>query len=249
MAQSVKRLLCTVMYHGAYFSGWQSQKKQVGVQGVLQSVLSEMHAKDVRVVGSGRTDAGVHALAQRFHFDTTLTLSCDAWIKALNAKLPMHIRITQVECVSSDIHARFSVRSKRYRYRISTKSLTPFTYQLMHFEHRTIDFKRLDEAMKLCVGTHDFTSLNATPLREIENQVRTIHAFDVVETPEGFDMVIEGDGFLRYMVRMLVAICLDVAADKLSMSEMKAILASKNKRAYSGIVSASGLYLEEVKYS
>lgn len=248
MAQLVERLLCTVMYHGAYYAGWQSQKNQVGIQSILQSVLAEMHSKEVRVIGSGRTDAGVHAFAQRFHFDTTLKLSCDAWLKALNAKLPMTIRITAVDVVAADFHARFSVKAKRYRYRVSQIQLNPFNFQLMHYEHRKLDTVLLQRAMQLFVGTHDFTSFNATPIHELENQVRSVYSFNLEETVDGFDMIIEGNGFLRYMVRMLVAACLDVASAKLSLSELELMLKAKNKRAYSGIVSSSGLYLEEVMY-
>jgi len=248
VAQSVERLLCTLAYHGAHYAGWQSQKNQVGIQSILQSVLTEMHTKDVRVVGSGRTDAGVHALAQRFHFDTPLNLSCEAWQKAFNAKLPLSIRVTAVERVAPEFHARFSVKAKRYRYRVSTQPLTPFNYQLMHYEYRDIDVHQLKEAMKLFVGTHDFTSFNATPIREIQNQVRTIYSFELKQTSEGFDFIIEGSGFLRYMIRMLVAACLDVGGHKLSLAELEALFEARSKQAYSGIVSSSGLYLEEVRY-
>jgi tRNA pseudouridine38-40 synthase len=249
VVELLNRWLCTVTYHGAFFSGWQSQKEGSGIQDVIQKVLSDIHQVEVRITASGRTDAGVHALAQRFHFDSSLDLDGDTWTKAMNAQLPPSIRIIHVESVASDFHARYHVKSKRYRYRVSTQALSPFNHQLMYYEHRTLEIEAIRQVMPMFVGTHDFTSFNATPLTEVENQVRKIYHFELIEQDGKLDFIIEGSGFLRYMVRMLVAACLDVGAHKMGLNDVKNILELRDKRAYSGLVSASGLYLEEVKYN
>ena len=248
MADGVVRYLATLSYHGGAYAGWQSQTKALGIQNMLESVLSNQHKTAIKITGSGRTDTGVHAYGQTFHFDSSLRLSSHQWVQALNAKLPKDIRILKVEAVDARFHARYDVVRKRYRYRISRDILTPFNYSLMHHEARVLDEKRMHEAMQMLMGTHDFTSLNATPLREVAHQVRTLFVFRRESTAEGFDFILEADGFLRYMVRMVVALVLDVGAGKLSLDELVHILQAQDKRLYSGKVPAQGLYLEEVFY-
>lgn len=248
MAGHLTRYLATVSYHGAHFAGWQVQKHQQGVQAVLEAVLTQMHRKAVRIVGSGRTDAGVHALAQTFHFDSPLKLSEAQWLKAINAGLPAAIRVLKIHAVAMDVHARFDVRSKRYRYKVSYAPLTPFNFQTHHHEPRPIDLAALNRGLELFIGTHDFTSLNATPLKLQPDQVRTIVQVALEPQPNGVDVIIEGDGFLRYMVRMMVALALDVGTHSLSLEAAQSILKQCDKRAYSGKLPASGLYLEAVNY-
>jgi tRNA pseudouridine38-40 synthase len=249
VAGHLTRYLATVSYHGAHFAGWQVQKNQQGVQAVLEAVLTQLHKQGVRIVGSGRTDAGVHALAQTFHFDSDLKLSEPQWLKAINAQLPAAISVLDVKAVASDFHARFDVQSKRYRYKLSFDPLTPFNFQTHHHEPRPIDLDALESGLRLFLGTHDFTSLNATPLKIQPHQVRTIRNVALEPQTKGVDVIVEGDGFLRYMVRMMVALALDVGTHTLSLETAQAILEQRDKRAYSGKVPASGLYLEAVIYA
>lgn len=248
MAEPLKRVLCTVTYHGAHYNGWQVQTNAKTIQGTIQTALSKLHKEPVAITGSGRTDAGVHAFGQTFHFDTTLKLTEDQWIKALNSLLPMDIRILDVVFTDRNFHARYSVERKRYDYLILREEPNPFSYQTHLSVTRKLDFTKMRETMALFIGAHDFTSFCANTLEETPNQVRTIFTFDLEDEGEQLRFILEGDGFLRYMVRMLVAVVLDTGSGKLSPKQVAEILARKDKQAYSGIVDPCGLYLMEVVY-
>lgn len=248
MAKSVKRVLCTVMYHGAHYSGWQIQDTKVSIQSTIQMVLSRMHHHPVKVTGSGRTDAGVHAFGQCFHFDTELDISEERWVYALNSQLPKDIKILGAQFVDPRFHARFSVVSKQYDYLVFKEEGNPFTYQTHLSITQELNLEAMNKAMGYLIGTHDFTSFCANSLEEMPNQVRTLMNFQCFDEDDQYRFVLIGNGFMRYMVRMLVAVVLDVGLNKLKPSDVLDILDKKDKRAYSGIVDACGLYLMEVNY-
>ena len=248
MAKPVKRVKCTVMYHGAHYCGWQVQNNAVSIQGTLESILKTMHQRDVQVIGSGRTDAKVHALGQVFHFDTDLDLNEAQWMRAFNGQLPLDIKIIEVQFVSKQFHARFSVVSKQYEYLIYQGSIQPFNYEthacIEPFLHR----ENMRKAMSVFIGTHDFSAFCANSFVEMPNQVRTITRFELFEEDDVLRFEIEGDGFMRHMVRMIMACIIDIGKGKLKISDAKRILESRDKTAYSGMAEACGLYLSEVLY-
>lgn len=248
MADTLKRVLCTVMYHGAHYQGWQVQVNAPSIQGTIQKALSNMHRDTIVIHGSGRTDSGVHAFGQTFHFDTPFKLNEDQWMKALNSSLPKDIRILDVQFVEKDFHARFSAKSKRYDFLVLQDEANPFTYQTHLSVLEPLDFNLMRQAMSMFIGAHDFSSFCSNTKQEMPNQVRTLHTFELEEEEGQLRFILEGDGFLRYMVRMLVAGVLDVGKGKFTLKELKAILDAKDKQAYSGIVEACGLYLVEVFY-
>lgn len=248
MADALRRVLCTVMYHGAHYQGWQVQVNAPSIQGVIQKALSNMHRATIAIHGSGRTDGGVHAFGQTFHFDTPFKLTEEQWVKALNSSLPKDIRILDVQFVDKDFHARYSAKAKRYDYLILQDEANPFTYQTHLSVLEPLDFEAMDQAMTLFVGAHDFSSFCSNSKEEMPNQVRTLFQFDLEDEDGQLRFVLVGDGFMRYMVRMLVAVILDVGKGKLSLQDVQAILDAKSKTAYSGIVDACGLYLMEVTY-
>jgi len=248
MDKSLRRVLCTVMYHGAHYSGWQVQEDKPSIQSTIQTVLSRMHHHPIKIVGSGRTDAGVHAFGQCFHFDTDLNLTEERWIVAINSQLPKDIKILDLRFVHSKFHARFSVISKRYDYLISKEESNPFSYQTHLSLTRKLNFQAMNQAISVLIGTHDFSSFCANTIEEMPNQVRTIMHFECIEEDEQIRFILIGNGFLRYMVRMLVAAIIDVGLEKLSVKDIQKILNQKDKQAYSGIIDACGLYLMEVHY-
>lgn len=248
MDESLRRVLCTVMYHGAHYQGWQVQVNTKTVQGTIQKALSQMHRADIKIHGSGRTDAGVHAFGQMFHFDTTFKLSEDQWIKALNSSLPNDIQILNVEFVDKSFHARKSASGKRYDYLILREESNPFTYQTHLSVLEDLDFKEMQKVMSYLIGAHDFTSLCSNTVDETPNQVRTIHRLEIEDEEGQLRFIFEGDGFLRYMIRMLMSILLDVGKGKLKLDDVIKIIDAKDKRIYSGILSPVGLYLMEVYY-
>lgn len=248
MDKSIRRVLCTVMYHGAHYSGWQVQDNKPSIQSTIQNVLGRMHHHPIKIVGSGRTDAGVHAFGQCFHFDTDLTLSEERWVIAINSQLPKDIKILDARFVHSQFHARFSVVSKRYDYLISKEESNPFSYQTHLSLTKKLNINAINQTISLFVGTHDFSSFCSNTKEEMPNQVRTIMHFECIEEDEQIRFILIGDGFLRYMVRMLVAVLVDVGLGKLTVKDVQSILNQKDKRAYSGIIDACGLYLMEVHY-
>lgn len=248
MAESITRVLCTVMYHGAHYQGWQVQVNAPSVQDTIQRALSNMHHTNVKIHGSGRTDSGVHAFGQTFHFDTPFKLNEDQWFKALNSSLPKDIRILDVQFVSKDFHARYSASGKRYDYLVLLEEANPFTYQTHLSVTESLNLKAMRQATHRFIGTHDFSSLCANTKEEMPNQVRTIYNCLIEEEENQLRFILEGDGFLRYMVRMMVAVLLDVGKGKLTVDDVDRILNAKDKQAYSGIVEAQGLYLMDVYY-
>lgn len=248
MAESIKRVLCTVMYHGAHYQGWQVQVNAPTIQATIQKALSNMHHNDIKIHGSGRTDTGVHAFGQTFHFDTPFKLTEAQWMKALNSSLPKDIRILDVQFVDQDFHARYSATGKHYDYLILQEEANPFTYQTHLSVIEPLDLKAMRKVASLFIGAHDFSSFCANSKEETPNQVRTIHALDIIDEEGQIRLVFEGDGFMRYMIRMLVAVLIDVGTHKLSFDDVSRILDAKDKQAYSGIVDGCGLYLMEVFY-
>ncbi len=248
MDESIKHVLCTVMYHGAHYAGWQVQVNAKTVQGTIQKALSQMHRDEIKIHGSGRTDAGVHAFGQMFHFDTHFNLDEASWIKALNSSLPNDIKILNVEFVDKDFHARKSASGKRYDYLVLRDEANPFTYQTHLSVTEDLNFDEMRKVSSYLIGAHDFTSLCSNSIEETPNQVRTIHRINIEDEEDQIRFIFEGDGFLRYMIRMLMSVLLDVGKGKLTYKEVVKILESKDKRAYSGIVSPVGLYLMEVYY-
>lgn len=248
MDESIRRVLCTVMYHGAHYAGWQVQVNAKTVQGTIQKALSQMHRSDIKIHGSGRTDAGVHAFGQTFHFDTSFKLNEAEWKRALNSSLPNDIQILDVDFVDKDFHARKSAVGKRYDYLVLCDESNPFTYETHLSVTETLDFVAMNKLASYLIGAHDFTSLCSNTVEETPNQVRTIHRIDIEDEDGQIRFIFEGDGFLRYMIRMLMSVLLDVGKGKLSFEEVVKIIEAKDKRAYSGIVSPAGLYLMEVYY-
>lgn len=248
MAESLKRVLCTVMYHGAHYQGWQVQVNAPTIQATIQKALSNMHHNDIKIHGSGRTDTGVHAFGQTFHFDTPFKLSEAQWMKAINSSLPKDIRILDVVFVDRDFHARYSATGKHYDYLILLEEANPFTYQTHLSITDPLDLNEMRKAANMFIGAHDFSSFCANTKEDTPNQVRTLHNIEIIDEEGQIRLVFEGDGFMRYMIRMLVAALIDVGTQRLSIQALKEILEAKDKKAFGGIVDGCGLYLMEVFY-
>ena len=237
-----------ISYNGTNYAGWQIQPHVLSIQKVIQDILTSMHRHPVMIVGSGRTDAGVHALGQSFHFDTDMHLSGDIWGKALNAQLPKDIIVRQVREVPDTFHARFSATSKRYDYLVNTGAYDPLNYTLEYQLNRSLDTEAMKAGAVLLAGTHDFASFCANSFTEIPNQIRTVTRFEVKQEGDKIRFILEGNGFLRYMVRMLVANLIDIGLHRKTIAELQVILDQRNKIATSSIVPACGLYLVRVDY-
>jgi tRNA pseudouridine38-40 synthase len=247
----------TLAYDGSPFNGWQIQPSLPTIQGLLSAAIGRMTGEKVLPQGSGRTDAGVHALGQVASFTTESTIPPENFMKGLNANLPEEIRVLAVEEVAADFHARHSAKAKTYRYRIYRGSICPpFIWKQVHHHPYPLDESKMTEAARAVVGEHDFTSFAAVDpdKRQAEageppNNVRSI--FLSAFRREGEELVYEvrGNGFLHHMVRNLVGTFLLVGKGTLAPEQISEIIAAKNRSANPGATApASGLYLVSVEY-
>lgn len=242
------RLKVTVAYNGANFVGWQRQSKGRTVQKTIEDVISVILNQPTEITASGRTDSGVSALGQVFHFDSDFNISPQQWRKALNTQLPDDIYIKDVCVVSDDFHARYNVISKRYDYCIQTGDYDVFSYPFIYQLNRSLDLDKMRECAAMFVGEHDFTSFNATPLEILPYQIRTIKRLDIVDEKDKVRLIFEGKGFLRYMVRMITQVLIEVGLGRLNSQDIQSMFDLNNKQACKLNAPAQGLVLVEVRY-
>src|SRR5438045_9196362 len=227
-----RRLKLIIAYDGAAFSGWESQSHRNTVQDHVERACERVRGKPTRVHGAGRTDAGVHALAQCAHVDLPNDrLSAARWTEALNALLPPIIRVLRCQYVSNDFHARLSAKGKIYRYRIwLAPVLPPFEYRRTWHIARPIDFKILKRAAKHFVGTHDFAGFAANRGKPEKSTIRTIYSLRVRQGGSCLGIEFDGDGFLYKMVRLIVGSLVNSAPRNLRTEHVIARLDSARAR-------------------
>lgn len=239
------RYKATVAYDGTAYQGWQRQINGLGIQEVLENALEKILGVKTPVTGSGRTDAGVHARGQVFHFDGKRGIN---YFLALNTILPKDIRIRSVEPVSDDFHARFSATKKRYDYFMSTDSTDPFLYKYRWIRYKRPDVDKMREGATYLTGTHDFTSFTNCHIDERKSRVKTVSRLEILEEGSDVHFIFEGNGFLRYQVRMMVGVLEAAGRGKIRPEDIGRMLEMKNKEASRYNAPAQGLFLVEVEY-
>jgi tRNA pseudouridine38-40 synthase len=245
-----QRLKLTIAYDGSAFAGWQSQARGNTVQDQLEAAFRRIIGASVRVHGAGRTDAGVHALAQSAHVDVPdRRLSPSRWISALNALLPPTIRVSRCRFVAENFHARFSVKGKVYRYRIWTGPILP-PLEVNRAWHivKPLEFHLLRAAGTAFEDSHDFAAFAANRGKREPNTVRTIRSVRVSHKGACVTIEFDGDGFLYKMVRLMVGAMINVATGKLSLQEVWEQLHSKQVSGMRLVAPAQGLYLVKIWY-
>ncbi|HYM77701.1 MAG TPA: tRNA pseudouridine(38-40) synthase TruA [Candidatus Dormibacteraeota bacterium] len=250
----MRNLKVILSYDGAEFSGWQVQPDATTVQGTLASAIGRITGEKVLPQGSGRTDAGVHALAQVVTFVTESSVPTENFVKALNDVLPQSVRVLEVAEAPADFHARHSARGKTYRYRIYRESICPpfLARYVWHYPYR-LDEAAMARAACLVVGEKDFTSFAAVdPERgrdgEAVSNVRTIFSSSWERAGEELIYTVRGSGFLHHMVRNLVGTFILVGRGTLQVEDVTRILEARNRSAAGATAPASGLYLVNVEY-
>jgi len=240
-----------IAYDGAPFSGWQSQSHGNTIQDHLERAFDRVAGRPVRVHGAGRTDAGVHAMAQCMHVDVANKILQPArWTEALNALLPAAIRVLRCRHVSNDFHARLSAKGKIYRYRIwCAPVLPPFEYRRAWHIPRPLDLKILRKAAKHFVGTHDFVAFAANRGKPDQSTIRTINSVRVRQKGPCVTIEFDGDGFLYKMVRLIVGALVKCALGKMSFEEVVERLDSGQGTSSARFAApAEGLFLVRVRY-
>jgi tRNA pseudouridine38-40 synthase len=243
------RLKLIVAYDGAPFAGWQSQSHRNTVQDHLERAFWRVTGGAVRVHGAGRTDAGVHALAQSAHVDVLKFLPPARWIKALNALVLPAIRVLRCRYVSQDFHARLSAKGKIYRYRVWTAPiLPPFEHRRAWHVARPLDLRVLKAAAKHFVGTHNFAGFAANRGKPEPSTIRTINSVRVRQKGPCVTIEFDGDGFLYKMVRLMAGALVKCALGKMHIEEITSRLHSGKVGSGRFVAPAEGLYLVRVRY-
>lgn len=245
------RIRLTLAYDGAAFSGWQSQFGGGGVQDAVERAVAKVAHQPIRIHGAGRTDAGVHALAQVAHFDAPagVRLAPKEWLRALNSNLPNEVRVLRATRASADFHARFSAHGKIYRYELHCgEVLPPHRFRRAWHVPQPIDLEQLREAVHLFEGRHDFRAFAANRGAPVEDTVRTIRAARVARSGSSVSITFEGDGFLYKMVRMLVGASVRVALKRESPEKVRSLLVNAGPAKWTHVAPADGLYLVRVLY-
>lgn len=246
------RLKLVVAYDGAPFAGWQSQKNGQGVQDHLERAFAIVTGKTVRVHGAGRTDAGVHALAQTAHVDLPdRSLAAAQWPAALNASLVPAVRVLRCTYVSSTFHARFSAKGKLYRYRIwNDRILPPFEVGRAWQVAGPLDFETMASEARAFVGRHDFASFAANRGKMEHDTFRTIECVQIRRQGHCATISVAGNGFLYKMVRMMVGALVQAGREPSRAGEIRARLRQPGAVAGAArfAAPAAGLILVRVRY-
>ena len=240
------RYKMTISYDGAYFNGYQRQLELPTVQGKIEEALKIVFKEDITIKSAGRTDTGVHAINQIAHFDSNIDIPLKGLIKVLNKSLFPHIYIKNIELVDNNFHARLSAKKKEYRYYISTNEFNPLKSKYIYYYDKQIDINKIKEAMTNFIGTKDFKSLSKG--HDKEETIRTIELFEVNETNGIYEFKIVGNGFLRNMVRIIIALLLKVNENKIKPSDIIKIIESKDRKKAPWLAPAEGLYLYNIEY-
>lgn len=254
----MRTLKLTLAFDGTGYAGWQYQKDQPTIQGMLEAKLARMTAEKVQVDGAGRTDAGVHALGMVASFRTATVIPVEGFRKGLNSMLPLDIRVLEVVEEAPGFHARFNAVAKAYEYRLDFgETQLPTARLYAHHLRQPFDQSEMQVCLQALVGTHDFSSFEATGSRDRSQEggrgaVRTLFAASYRErgTESGVQGCFKfvGNGFLRHMVRNLVGTLIDVGQVRLSAGGFMKIMQARDRNVAGPMAPACGLFLRGVYF-
>ncbi len=242
------RYLATVSYDGTNYYGFQKQNDQVTIQGILEEKISQILNQDTIIYGSGRTDAKVHAYGQTFHFNTSKLLDLGKFRYSLNCILPKDIHIIDIQEVSDEVHARFSALAKVYTYVVNQGEDSPFLRNYTYHLGQKLDIDKMKKASRSITGSHCFR--NFTSKEEDKDEfVRMIHFIDFEEKDDLLYITFAGNGFMRYMIRMLAGSLIAIGLGKENADFFKCRLITEEREVVSYKAPAHGLYLKKVYYN
>lgn len=245
------RFLLTFSYDGSKYKGYQKQPKAKTIQGEIEKALYKItNDKKIVIHGSGRTDAAVHALNQKAHFDFDTDMTEDQIKKAINSFLPSDIYIKKVELVSELFHARYNVKAKEYIYKINMGEYNPIEKDYIYQHNRRLDIVEIERALKYLEGIHDFKSFTKTN-DEKDDYVRTIiqtNLFRDMKQVNKITISFLGTGFMRYMVRNMIGTLIEIGEGKAKSENIITILEARDRKRAGITAAPNGLYLKDVFY-
>ena len=244
----MRNIRLIIEYDGTAYCGWQRQVNGLSIQEVLEGCIGRMTGERVRLNGSGRTDAGVHALGQVANFRTDSRLGERNLLMGINSLLPPDIVVREVREAADDFHARFAARSKTYLYRICNRPVrSPLERHFAWFVWEPLTLEKIEACLPLFIGTHDFTSFCSIH-SDSADRVRTILRAGVLRQGEIIEISMEADGFLRYMVRTIVGTLVEAGRGKICPTGIATVLAAKDRCRAGLTAPPQGLFLKEVTY-
>jgi tRNA pseudouridine38-40 synthase len=246
--EGLRRWKCVCAYDGTNFNGWQSQPGGRGIQDVIEARLAQILKTPVRIHGSGRTDAGVHARAQVFHFDAVWPHDPAKLATACRIGLPPAIQIRTIKAVAPEFHARFDATGKRYDYFLHLGDADPFTRPYCWVLFKPLDLAAMRAAAAALQGRHDFRAFSALNGSARDDTVRTLRRLEVVARGRRIRIIAEADGFLYKMVRTLVGALVAVGEGKLTLAGLCAFLPAEARTATLQTAPPQGLFLTRVDY-
>lgn len=237
---------CGVEYLGTDYKGWQSQDNQETIQDRIESALSKVADEKIRIYSAGRTDSGVHARGQVFHFSSKANRSKSQWLDGINSYLPPDIHIQWIQAVDEAFDARRTALSRTYVYLINNKDLDVFNHQRALYVKQTLNTDVMTEASQILIGRHDFSSFRASSCQS-KNPVREMKNIDL-EVNHLIAISFTANAFLHHMIRNIIGTLIDVGIGKISPKDFEKILHQRDRSAASKTASAKGLYLTKVSY-
>jgi len=242
------RYAASVEYEGTNFFGWQRQSSVNSVQEEIENSISQITQTNIKIQGAGRTDAGVHALGQVFHFDTDIIRPLNSFIKGANSFLPDSIRVKWAKSVTDDFHARFSATGREYQYLLNNASVNSSIWS----NHCGWTFYELDpdllkNASKKFEGCHDFTAFRSSECQS-KSPIRSIENIKVEKFNNYYLFTIKGDGFLHHQIRNMIATIIKVARKEISIDHIDTLFQKKDRSLTPATFSPNGLYLTNIKY-
>lgn len=246
MTTASTRYFFEISYNGTAYHGWQNQANAIGVQQVVENALSKLLREEIEIVGSGRTDTGVHCTQQFFHADIQSEFEVNSFLIRLNSFLPKDIAIQQIKRVNAEAHARYDAFERSYEYKI-TQVKNPFLTGYAYYFFKEVDLMWMNQAAALLHGVHDFECFSKVKT-DVNNFTCDIKLAKWNQKSGLLVFDITANRFLRGMVRAIVGTLLEVGAGKISVRDFEGILESKDRKRAGMNVPPEGLYLREVKY-
>ncbi len=244
----MNRYALGVEYDGSHFHGWETQSNGYTVQTCIEAALSQVAAHPIKTICAGRTDAGVHAVSQVIHFDSLVTRKSAAWVLGSNTHLPHHVRVLWARPVADDFHARFSARSRHYRYVISNRPIRPaLLNRQLSWEYRPLNVESMGMGAAYLLGKHDFSSFRSSRC-QARHAVRTLHRLDVERHGELVCLNVVANGFLHHMVRNLAGVLMSIGAGERDPRWAQAVLEARDRCQGGKMASPNGLYFMGVEY-
>ncbi len=244
----MRNILLIIEYDGTEFCGWQIQPNGYSVQQCISEALEKLDGEAVMLVGSGRTDAGVHARGQAASFNTCSRIPAEKYADALNSQLPESIRIIESKEVPQEFNARFSAKKKTYKYRIRTgNTASALNARYEYFYRGKLNIEEMQKACLFIAGEHDFSAFMASG-SSISDTVRTVYEARIVQNGNEMEFTVTGNGFLYKMVRLLVGTLIEIGAGRHNAEYMKQLVEGGGSKKATFAAAAKGLVLHSVEY-